>query len=376
MPPAVLIGAAAIAAAAPIVAGAIANSESAGDRAKAQQAGQEALDAIKAIHAPPDIAKAIILQKFQSAGLLTPKLEENINLGFSKVGQIQEDPSLKAAQINALQQLQQRGQTGLGPEDQAALAKIRSNILSEEKGKTGAIMQQMQSRGLGGSGAELAALLSNAQAGTQRESDADIEQAGVASQRALQALIASGQLGGQVRAQDFDINKARAEAQDAVARFNVQNQAANQMRNINAQNQAQQYNLNSAQQISNMNVNAANQELARQQQAQQQMWQDQMARAQAIANAQTARANILSGQAAQTAQGYQNIGSGVAAGAGAAANFMGRQNNQQVRPVQTQLQPIGQLPAPSSSVTVKPATFETDEGEQLPASNWYDNYQS
>jgi hypothetical protein len=58
------------------------------------------------------------------------------------------------------------------------------------------------------------------------------------------------------------------------------------------------------------------------------LWQDKMSQAQAKAYAQSAQAQNLQGQAAQTGQMWQSVGSGVGAAAGAAGNYM---NSQQAR---------------------------------------------
>jgi len=318
-----LIGAAVVA---PILGGIIGNMSSASDRKKAQAANDKALKSIEAVGAPPDLSKQIILNEYRQAGILTPELEQNIDAGVSRVSQIKEDPALREAQMKALDLISKRGVTGLGPEDRAALNQIRSRVQQDMQAKSAQIQQNMQARGIGGSGADLAAQLSNAQAGAQQASEQSDTIGAQASQRALQALQASGTLGSQIRGQEFDINKAREGAADEFRKFDVQNQLGVQSRNVGAKNQAQQFNLTNLQDIMNRNTQAQNSEKARQMQGQQMNWESQLARGGALAGALNQSANVAQQRAAQTGQMWSNIGSGVGSAAGAGAGFVGQQN--------------------------------------------------
>lgn len=273
-----------------------------GDRSKAEQAYNDSVNEIMSIGAPPDLAKEIILQKLQAAGVLNPQMEQAINAGVSQLSQIQPDQTGRSAQLNALQQMQQVGQTGLRPEDMAALNQIRQQVAQDTESKRQQIIQNYQQRGQGGSGAELAAQLQGAQAGSNQASQQGDQVAAQASQRALQALQSSGQMGGQLQNADTSLAAAKAQAADAFKQFDTQNAAARQQRNVSASNQAQLANLNNAQNISNANAQMANAEKQRQLQGAQQTWADQVARAQARSGAQSNLSNY-----------YANLGNNVAA---------------------------------------------------------------
>lgn len=289
-------------------------------QAAAKQAAQQALEQIQAVGAPPDLAQKILLEKFKSAGVLTPEVEHAINLGPSQVAGIKTDQGLKDKQLQALELIQQRANGGLSPQDRANLDDIRQNAAQDTRAKTDQILQSYQQKGMGGSGAALAAQLSAAQAGNQEQSRAGLQQGAIASQNALSALGQLGSLSGQVRGQDFGENQARAQAADAFSQFNVANQIAQQARNVNSKNQAQAANLQNDQNISNANTSAGNAELQRQVAAQHQMWQDQMTAAQSKANALNGQATQARQEAQNTAQSWQNIGAGVAGAAGAIGN--------------------------------------------------------
>lgn len=328
------IAAGAISILGPMLGGLIGGLSSASDREAAQRAAMDAVAEVEKLGLPPDQSAPIILKHFQAAGVLSPQMEHDILIQSSKLGEVKEDPRLRDAQMNALQMLGQRARVGLGPEERAAFNKLRTQLASEEEGKRQQILQGMQARGLGGSGAELAAQLGAAQTGAQIASSQGDDIAAAAARNALDAMSKYGTMSGQVRGQDFDINSTRARAIDEMNRFNVQSQQGTQQRNVASQNAAQQFNLQNAQNIANQNVQVDNNELVRQRLAQSQYYQDLAARAKMLADAKMQRSNILAGQAANTAQNAQNIGSGVGAAAGAIYGQM-------TKPVAPTTQPSG-----------------------------------
>ncbi len=257
-----------------LVGGLLGAGAASGDIGQSRSAADKSYQELLNLGAPPETAKALVLEKFKSAGILTPELEEYISVGPSKVEGITEDPALKEKQMSALNLLSQRASGGLNPEDRAKFAELQEQVSRDNNARQQAIVQQYQQRGMGGSGAELAAALSNQQSGSNQAAKAGMDVAATASQNALQAALQSGQLGGQIRSQDFSVNQAKASAADEMNRFNVQNKMAQQARNVNAQNVGQQYNLDQAQRTANANTQMANQETARQNQAQVDDWQN------------------------------------------------------------------------------------------------------
>lgn len=311
--------------AAPLVGNIVGGIASSGDKAKAQQAMNDALAQIQAVGAPPDLSAQIIREKLQQVGVYNPKMEDAITQGVSQVSQIQEDPSLKSAQNRALQVLQQRGAGGLNPEDRAAYNQLRAQTEKDAEGKRQQILQNMAARGMGGSGAELAAQLSSSQANDQDLSAQGDRLAAQASQNALQAMSQAGSLGGQIRAQDFDVNKTKAAAADELNRFNTQAQIARQARNTASANTAQQQNLSEAQRVSDYNTQQDNDEKLRQAAAKQAYWQNSLGYAGAKANAEKGQAQNYMNNAQQTADQFGKIGSGVGSGIGALGQFASQQ---------------------------------------------------
>jgi hypothetical protein len=302
------------AAAAPIIGGIVGNIASAGDRQRARDAYERALAEIEAIGAPPDLAREIILQRFEQVGVLTPELEEAVNLEAPKVAQIKEAPELREAQMTALQLLGERAKTGFSAEDRAGLAQIQLQQARDTEAKRQQILQSFQQRGMGGAGAELAAQLQAASAGSAQAGEEGLKLQAQAQRAALEAAMQSGQLGGQIRGQEFDIarTKAGAEDQAAMARFNEA--VARQQRNVATRMGVQERNLVGRQRAADLNVQQSNTELQRQRDAQARMYEFDLKRAGLRADAQRGMGQVYQQQAAQTGGMWSNIGAGLGRG--------------------------------------------------------------
>jgi hypothetical protein len=294
-----------------ILGGVIGNIASSGDRDRAQQAYQQALDQIMSIGAPPDLAKEILLKNFQQVGVLTPELEEAVHLDAPKVAQIQEAPELRKAQMTALQAMGQRAATGMTAEDRSRLAQIQLQQARDTEAKRQQILQSYQQRGLGGGGSELTAQLQAASAGSAQAAEQGLGLQAQASQAALEAARQYGAFGSQMRGQEFDIARAKAGAEDqaALARFNEA--VARQQRNVATRMGVQQQNLGTQQRIAEQNIAQANAELQRQRAAQAQQYQMGLDRARALSGAQQGIAGVYQQQAAQTGQMFSDLGAGV-----------------------------------------------------------------
>ena len=144
--------------------------------------------------------------------------------GDTEFNSIKSDPELREKQkasLAALDEISANG--GFNLTDQANLSKIQSQAGTADRGRRDAIRQNMASRGMGGSGMELLASLQSSQAATDRQAQQGLDVAAMGQQRALDAIMQSGQLAGNVRGQDFSEQAQKASAQDAINRFNTSN---------------------------------------------------------------------------------------------------------------------------------------------------------
>lgn len=300
----------AIAAIAPIVSGTIGNILGSADRAAAERAAADAVAEIERLGAGPDLAREIFYKTFDLAGVLTPELEEAIDLDSPKVAAIKEDPMFKKAQTGALQLIGERAKTGFGVEDRAGLAEIQLKQARDTQAKIGQILQSYQQRGLGGAGPELAAQLQAASAGAAQAGEEGLKLQAQAQLAALEAASRYGALGGQIRGQEFDIARTKAAAEDETAMARFKEATSRQQRNVATRMNVQQQNLANRQRTADLNVAQTNEELLRQRQAEQQMYDNQVRVAQLRANARLGQSTQLQEQAAQTGQMYANIGAG------------------------------------------------------------------
>ena len=299
---------------APIVGGLLGSSSAKKAAAAQVAAARQALDQLNAIGYPPDVSKEIILQRYQSEGTLTPELMQSIDLAASEVANIQEDPSLRNAQMEALNTLGQVSRGGLRAEDRAAYNELRQKTQQDAEAKRQQIIQAMQARGMGGSGNELIAQLQAGQAAEDQASAQADRLAAQASQNALQALNQRLAGAGNVRGQDMSAAQMKAQAIDDRNRFMYQNSMNVQQANINARNAAQQANLQNTQRLSEMNTTQGNEELQRQNQAKRQYFQDQLGLAQAKAGAIGGVGQAQAAQGMQKANMFSNLGNAIGQG--------------------------------------------------------------
>lgn len=240
--------------------GALGDFISGGASGKANASLNAAAQKFDGIETPSLEQMRIELDRAVSAGEMTPEeatlfLQEQSDLaGFTQ------DPRLKQAQISALDGLTQMSSGELSDGDKAALSQISSQERTAEKGQRDAILQQANMRGAGGSGLELAQQLLNQQQSAQRQSQRDTDVAGMAQQRALQAMSQSGQLAGSIGQQDLNTAGAVSQAKDSINRFNTQSRQQTNQGNVDARNTAQSANLGNRQNMLNQNTAIANQE--------------------------------------------------------------------------------------------------------------------
>lgn len=279
------------------------------DTSKEDQAAQAAIDQGAQTYKDvklPDLYSPDLVQ-YQDLGQPSANLRYDLAgpaqsvasvAGDSAFQDVKTDPRLAMSQQDALKALEQISKSGgLTPQDLANLNKVQSEVGQADRGRREAILQNFNARGLGGSGNELLTLLQSNQAATDRASQQGMDINGLAAQRALDAVMQSGNLASQLRSQDFSEKSKAAEAQDLINRFNATNlqsvnnsnaQTANQFALNRAQGEmgANQLNFASqadrakqAQNIANSNVDIRNQGLLSKAAIPQQQFSNQMSKA-------------------------------------------------------------------------------------------------
>lgn len=302
------LGVSALASGAAGVAGALANA-SAQDRAKFLQ--QEGVQQWLDINVPDPAQQKLALQNFVQAGKLSPQLTTALQQHDSEFKKMAADPALKNSRLKALSSLENQAYGGEQVQDTAAREKAMIDAGAVNKGHQGAIVSDFQRRGQGGTGLELQARLDAQQADQDRLANNSLDIESQRRQRALQAAQGAGSLAGDIQNQNWQQQSDVAKAQDAINLFNTQNSQNALNKNVDINNQAQQYNLTNAQDIANKNTGVANTQETANKALLQQQFQNQAAKAAGVSGqyGQQAQQAIASGQNA--AQMWGNIAGGI-----------------------------------------------------------------
>lgn len=249
----------------------------------------------------PSIAdQELQLQELVQQGILTPEQAQAQLVGRSEMDGITLDPKLKTAQMEALAGLQDISSSGgMTNMDRANLNRIKSEEDAAARGKREAILSNAQARGMGGSGLELMSQMKNQQESASRTAQRDLDVAGMAQQRALQALMQGGDMAGRIQGQDFSQQAQTAQANDAISKFNAQNKQQVGMANVAANNDAQARNLAAKQSVSDINSNLKNQQQMHNKGLLQQNFENDMRKRQA-------QAGLAAQNAANSGQNSQN----------------------------------------------------------------------
>lgn len=265
------------------------------------------------LNAPNPADQQIQLQQLVQQGSISPEQAQAIMQDPSAMNNITTDPSLMKNQMAALQGLQDVSDNGgMTDTDKANLSNIQNQANTAARGQREAIMQNAQARGLGGSGLDLMNQMVNQQDSATRASQQDMDVAGQARDRALQALMQQGQLSGQMQNTAFNQQAQVAGANDAISRFNAQNQQNVQNQNVAANNAAQQTNLGLKQNIADANTATANQQEQYNKGLIQQNYQNELQKRGGEQGVATQQANAAgANSAAQANANNQTIGMGL-----------------------------------------------------------------
>lgn len=166
--------------------------------------------------------------------------EEFENLGPSAYEQIQEDPTLRDAQLRTMQGLQGIADAGgLDAGARADIAQAQAANAATSRAKTGNLLDQFTRRGMGGGPGAVVAAMQAQQANTDRAGMEGLQAAGMGAQRKLQALNDVGAMASGVRGQDYRVAGDKAGAQDNVASYNAQARQGVRSRNASRKMDAQ-----------------------------------------------------------------------------------------------------------------------------------------
>lgn len=281
----------------------------------------KALAELQGVKQPTEDQLKLILPRLVEQGRITPEQAQTFLQGGTAFEDIGGDPTLRDAQVSALQQLQDiSAGGGLTAMDKAKIAEIESRQGQQERGAREAIIQTAAERGRGGSGLELAAQLESQQGSATRAAQQGTDVAAMAQERALQAIMQGGELGGKIRTQDFGEASKVAEARDALQRFNLENMRSTEEANVGRRTAANEANLAAKTRTAELNAAAGADEARARAAAPQQVFENAQDRAKAIAGQYDEQAKTRRERANAKGQFIGSlIGAGGQIGAGAIA---------------------------------------------------------
>jgi hypothetical protein len=227
--------------------------------ASTQSAKIQALTAL--LNRPPEIPE-VELQKYSTPealaylGNFTPEELQATGLPSGVINQ-----AMRNKQLQALGGVEQLSQTGLSAIDRAALSEIQNQIAAQERGQRESILQNMAQRGLSGSGQELAAQLQSSQAASQMASQQGLQQAAQAQQARVNALSNLSNMASGIEQTDFERQAQKAQAQDIINQFNVQNRNTAGLRNLQTQQDLANINVQERNRIAQANADLMNQQI-------------------------------------------------------------------------------------------------------------------
>lgn len=300
--------------AAPVIGSIAGNLLGGNDRSDADNKRNQALAQYLGISVPDVEKMKLQLDQQVAVGQIDPELQALFEQAPSEYENINLDPRLRAQQMQALESIAGIAGSGLSQADAAAFEMAKREAASYDQAKQAQILQEMQSRGQGSSGNELIAKMKSSQSAADRLQQAGLEQAKLQQQARLQALQQQAGMASQLRQQDYSEAANKAQAQDAISRFNTQAKQNQNSSNVGIKNNAQVANLNNQQQISNNNVGIRNNQQIANKNLIQQDYQNRMNLASAKANALTGSANASDKRAGETAGMWAGIGQGVGTG--------------------------------------------------------------
>jgi hypothetical protein len=169
-----------------------------------------------------------------------------------------DSPEMRAMQMDSLSNLQERSEEGLSAQDQADFLRGRRRAGEMARGREGAIINNMQARGMSGSGVEAAMRMIASQEGANRLSESQADQAStnaMVREQALRDLLSGSSA---VRGQDIALNATNADILNSFAMENSRRQNEIKNARVDQQNRFNENETSEQRRISGMNTGLRN----------------------------------------------------------------------------------------------------------------------
>lgn len=300
-----------------IVGGVAGNALSQGDRDKASSEIASIKDLYANLSAPDIEAMKVDSEQYNVGPLLggSQQMETAEQLaGQSALADIQLDPRLKEAQINALNTLQEISGKGFTADELNQLQEQRSSREADLTSKLKALQQNQDMRGVGNSDMALAQRMMESQSSANRGAqDARATQAQGLS-RALAAITQGANLASGMENADYNRQNNLASATDSRELTNLGQRARVNSSNVDRFNQALASDINRQQTVGDKNVGVKNTDQAYNKGLLQTDFANRMNLAGAKSGVAQNQAANYTNNANRTAGMFQGIGAGVGQG--------------------------------------------------------------
>lgn len=251
----------------------------------------QALRVLEGVNVPDVESMKVQIEQLVQQGVLTPEDAQAMLVEHNAYDDISVDPELRGAQMSALRGLQDVYEGGgLTDIDRARIQQIRDQENTYARGQERAILEDSHRRGITGSGMEVTSRLMAQQEAAGRAGRQDMDVAADAERRALEAMVQSGQMGGQIEDRAYGQQSQKAAAANAIEQFNATNQTDINKFNVASHNDAAARNLAEKQRMSDTNTTMTNANRVRNADLLQQDYQNKMEKAKASASALTGTA--------------------------------------------------------------------------------------
>lgn len=192
---------------------------------------------------------------------------QEVQLGQTELDGISLDPRYQQAQLKALADLQEIGQTGLTTEDRVEFDRLREDATADDTARQKSILQNLAQTGTLDSGNALIAKLQSNSDATQSALERGRDLASQSAQARRDAISQAANVASNLQQNDFNRQNTVASAKDTINRYNAENRQSVQGANLSAAQNIENARANNVANQSQANVNArsgANQaELAR-----------------------------------------------------------------------------------------------------------------
>lgn len=202
----------------------------------ASQTIQNAISAWRRTPQPTANQLKYIIEQYQiDPQILTPTDLQVLQQQVTAFNNVNYDPQSLAAQRQALSDTQSIANNGYTAAELASITNLQNQQMAVDRGNRQAIIQHANAQGVGGSGVSLASQMLNQQAGANSMAQQGLAQDANSKILALRAMNNQFVQGGKLQAGLNAVKSQKAQASDAINKFNT-----------NQENTARTYNLNRA----------------------------------------------------------------------------------------------------------------------------------